>query len=460
MCNPTDGWPAIHASSGRVVDMSSDGQGNVALLLDHAPWLAVVDSHGVLTEIPVRSGLAWAGRVWAAPNGTVVALSSSATSGVQFQRFDADGSLIGSGEWADAKSTLVASAVRADGRLALLASSGELHTLLTLSTDDELLVTGTLGSTAAREVGCCNSKPQDFVVSATGEYLLTGYTRPNTGVWWASVGSTLANHVLEGGNLGYSTPQVVAKNGNQFTAFTASFVNGGTGPTSVIRLGAKLDEMWHWTSLDTDSLVEDLVALPDGVLVAGRSKLTPTLTRFDRDGNNLTLPISTTDSMRLVAATDYDILLLEQPANPRSNSGFRLSQWRLSAWNDAAQPSAGICEADADCASLHCCFQGASRVGRCGEQAGCGLDEQCSRDADCASGTCLLGVAVCALPCSQSQTCPENRYCAEACSVMPCASVCLPDCLGKSAGYCEAFGSWKCQKTDNTEGIQVSVCQP
>ena len=100
------------------------------------------------------------------------------------------------------------------------------------------------------------------------------------------------------------------------------------------------------------------------------------------------------------------------------------------------------------------------RVGQCGEQAGCALDEQCSKDADCASGTCLLGVAVCALPCSQSQTCPENRYCAEACSVMPCASVCLPDCLGKSAGYCEAFGSWKCQKTDNTEGIQVSVCQP
>jgi len=93
-------------------------------------------------------------------------------------------------------------------------------------------------------------------------------------------------------------------------------------------------------------------------------------------------------------------------------------------------------------------------------QLGCELNDQCTQDEQCASGKCLLGIAVCSVPCTQSKGCPANTYCAETCSVKPCISVCLPECLGKNASYCSSLGPWTCKKTQNTEGIEVSLCQP
>ncbi len=464
-CPLTDVWPPIYASSGHVVDMSGDGKGHVALLLSGAPWLALINPHGTLIQVQVQSALAWAGRVWATPDGAIVALSRPGQLGVQFQRFDLDGSLVGSGSWsADPKASLVEAAARPDGQLALLASSDSGHTLLTLSSNDELKPTGTLQVTSGQAIGCCNSKPTSFAVSPSGEYLLTGYMQPATGVWWAKVdesGRALANHFFENVNVGKSSPKVVTSTGGEFTAFTslANF-EGGPGMTSVLRLGRKLDELWQRVSGDTHSVLGDFVALPDGALSAGRANAALALVRYDRDGNSWASAISGSDPARLVVASDYNVVVLKQPADQRSNVGFTLEQLSLSPLPAALEPAGGLCELDADCASTHCCFQGAAKAGKCGEEAGCTLNDHCSSDAECASGTCLLGVAVCSQACSQSKDCPANSYCAEACSVMPCVSVCLPQCLGQSANYCEALGSWKCQQTDNTEGVQVSLCQP
>jgi hypothetical protein len=444
--------------------MSGDGKGQVGLLLNAEPWLALIDAEGKLAQIPVHSALAWAGRVWAAPNGTFVALSKKSQVGLQFQRFDLDGSLVGSGSWnGDPKATLVAAAPRPDGRLALVLSSGTTHSLLTLSADDELKVTGTLASTSAGEIGCCNSPPESLAVTPAGEYLLAGNTQPEKDLWWAKIdasGKALGNQLIEGNSFSQSPVRVVANVGGQFGAFTDSDVVSGVGATSVIRFGQKLDQVWHVTSPSDRWLVQDMVALPDSVLVASRTVQAGGVVRYDRDGKSVAVSSSNHDAeLRLVAARDYDVVLLEQSPDA-ATTGFTLTGLRLSALPVEGSASGSSCELDADCESAQCCFQGSDHVGKCGDVAGCELNEQCVHDSDCASGKCLLGVAVCTVPCSQSKDCPANSYCAEACSVIPCVSVCLPECLGKSASYCPSLGSWTCQMTKNTEDVEVSLCQP
>jgi len=424
----------------------------------------VIDKDNEVTPISVHSSLAWASRIWAAPNGTFVALGAARQSGIQFQRFDSEGALVGSGSWSDdPNAALVGAAPLPDGRLALVTSSETGRALLALSPEDVLKVTGTLGFTSSLELGCCNGAPLSFAVTPAGEYLLTGYTKPDTGLWWSKVdrvGGALGNHVWKDTTFGQSVPKVVSGASGTFSAFTASAVEGGTGQRYVVRLGQHLDELWHVNSPDTRSLVEDLLPLPDGVLVSGRVDLNRALVRFDRDGNSVALGLTLGDSTRLVAASDYDVVLLEQSLDLQTKAGFSLTRIRLPPLPTAPEPAGGICEVGSDCVSAQCCLQGTARVGTCASDAGCPLNTRCAHDEQCENGKCLLGVAVCSQTCSKSEDCPENTYCSEACSEKPCASVCLPDCLGQKAGYCEAFGTWTCQRADNAEGVQVSICQP
>ena len=437
-CDATDSWKPISASGGRVVHMSTDGKGKVALLLNNAPWLASISVDGQLTQIPARSALNWAGQVWAAPNGTFVALSAAQQLGLQFQRFDVDGSLVGSGSWSDdPKGKLEAIATRPDGRLALMVSSDTAHTLLTLSDDDELKVTASLAPNTAPEVDCCDGPPKpSFIVSPGGDYLLAGKARPDGQLWWAKLddsGKSLAVNVANDGEL---TPLVALTNaGVLFGAYTA---NGSRA--RLVRLGQKLEQVWATPARDDQAVVEDLVALPDGALLAARTELAADLirvdrlgNRFDRNGDTVTTPLpSRGNQHRLLAIGDYDIVMLEQ-SRYEDQMGFTVSELKLSALPVEATPSGSACETDADCSSAHCCFQGSNHVGKCGDTAGCELNEQCTHDDQCASGKCLLGVAVCSVPCTQSKDCPANTYCAEACSVKPCISVCLPECVGKNA---------------------------
>jgi len=237
--------------------------------------------------------------------------------------------------------------------------------------------------------------------------------------------------------------------------------------TRILRFGQKLEPVWTMSARDEKAVVEDIVALPDGVLLAVRTELAADVIRLDRDGNRfdrngdaVTMPLPSRGNLyRLLATADYDVVVLEQSRH-EDQMGFSVSDFKLSPLPVATTPSGSACEADADCASAHCCLQGSNHVGKCGDAAGCELNEQCTHDDQCQSGKCLLGVAVCTVPCTQSADCPASTYCAQACSVKPCISVCLPECLGKSASYCSSIGPWKCQKTQNTEGVEVSLCQP
>jgi len=190
---------------------------------------------------------------------------------------------------------------------------------------------------------------------------------------------------------------------------------------------------------------------PGEYLLAGKARPDGQLwwAKLDASGKSMAVNVANDGELTpLVAITNTGVLFGAYTASSNRARVVRLGQKLEQVWGTPARSSA------------HCCFQGSNHVGKCGDSAGCELNEQCTHDDQCASGKCLLGVAVCSVPCTQSKDCPANTYCAEACSVKPCISVCLPECVGKNASYCSSLDPWRCQETQNTEGVEVSLCQP
>jgi len=470
-CNPPTVENVVPLVGPPVVSMTSDRDGGVVLLLGAEPWLARIKVDGTISPLKVQASLAWAGYVWVTPQGSIVALGNRADRpSIQFQRFDPEGTLVGSGTWSldgDA-GTLRGVAAQPDDRLAVLAASDHQIGIGVLDAEKDridLVHSTDFSSDPFAHGKCCGRQPSAFTVDSRGNYYAAGSFEPRDridGAWRASfdpAGKPVAEVVEEGFDLYSTEPLLASSAAGVFEAWTWHVTDRSPFDSYFARLSPTATTYWQNNSMDQGlggSSVSALVALPDGMLAAGTASNADVLLRFDAHGASIRLPIRLDSRpQQLVEVSDYRVAVLEAGSGTAS---YRIHWITLEPLKQRLGTPGEACTEAGECESGLCCFSAAGASGACGEHDGCAMGFSCERDSDCAGGACLAGAGVCAAKCQASADCPKNTFCSTRCFSDDCETVCLPDCTTKGSAACSSFGGTTCSQTSNVENVKVSLC--
>ncbi len=472
-CKPADAGGLVNGK-GIVHELSVDSAGNVALLLTAAPWIVRVSAKGAAQDVPVRSDLSWASAIWAREDGSIVVLGTVGAV-IQFQRFDSSGALVGSGKWGLADPTSLGGiARRPDGDIAILAVTRSELSIGKLGADDLVSMAFSLDFKTKDPFGdavCCGRQPTSFAIGPAGEYYMAGSYNPSNrvdGIWFAALdpqGVPVAEKFDKAYDLFESSPRIVAGPGGVYSVWTWSYTDREAVDTYTARLASSMQSVWRVVTDDKThaSVARDLAPLPDGAVLAGSQAGVPSLLRFTPDGKTIPLLQGLTTAPDFVERVgDFGLVVVDnlEDSDGQLVSSYQVQRLQLEPLKLAKKATGDSCTENTDCETSRCCHEGASAAaGVCGDATGCAYKARCSADAECSGGLCLLPAAVCTLACTKSAACPNGSYCALPCSTGDCSGACLPECLVDGTIGCHALGDWTCQMTNNTEGVQVSVCR-
>jgi hypothetical protein len=340
---------------GVMLDMVGDGAGGVLLLVPSAPWIVRITQDGMLTPLQIDIDLPSAGRLWLAPDGSIVVMATvgtDTTAHVEFWRMNQQGGVLGSGSWSPHAEGgyLQDVAVRPDGRLALLSASNEpsgltqndrgLATALgVLDTDTDTVETigitdfGTDPLASGRVSG---RAIVDFAVGPNGDYFvvgsLHGYQRVDAtwSVRFDAEGAPVAELFDKSFDLTAMTPRLTSSEAGVFQAWNWRFSDSMPYTNYFAALTPELGEAWRTTSTGADvgyHPVTALTALPDGFVAAATEVDGPVLRRFASDGWSQVLPVMLEEPIEFIAvAAPYQLAVVESPPMNKAFA-YRRLRW-------------------------------------------------------------------------------------------------------------------------------------
>jgi hypothetical protein len=318
---------------GRVVDMAADGAGGVLLLTGGAPWLVRITPDGMLKRLEVAADLAWATRVWHAPDGSIVVLGgigNDAAATVKVERFDQTGAPWSTATWSPEPETgcnFLDMAVRPDGRLAVLAGYESKLAIGILDTAQGAIQSLHVTDFATDPLGTgivYGGRVSDFAVGPDGDYFVAGslYRFKGYEASWRlrfdSDGKPAAEQIDKAFDLFPTDPLLAGSEAGVFQAWTWRPTNTHPFASYYARLTPELGELWRYTAEEANDLKDSrataLTALPDGAVFAGTELGEPVLRRFDASGASMLLPVPLEVApQHIVPVGEYQLAILEPP---------------------------------------------------------------------------------------------------------------------------------------------------